>query len=325
MIPTPEKDVVSELGGDSINTMPVQVGENIYYTVTYQNPSDDTKTAVITDQLPEGVKFVSADNKGVYDADSHTVKWTIDTEAHAQVTVSVKVKVLASAGGTDLNNQAKVLMDEADITTVTKNGEKEDETTSNFVPAKYVQDADGEDIDGMAVAIGDTVTYRITYKNNSENTRKVVITDVLPQGVTYMESSDGGKVQSIVHGQTVTWELEAEPRTEGAVTVTVKVTDALKGQAFANSATVKMTDEVTGQTKTVKTEQVINYVLEELEKSVWNENGTKDLNGENRGKRNYTDVSDHCEKYGCGQKNVCDYRRNPGGLHLCVCKGRRYL
>lgn len=280
VIPTPEKDVVSEPGGDSINTMPVQVGENIYYTVTYQNPSDDTKTAVITDQLPEGVKFVSADNKGVYDAGSHTVKWTIDTEAHAQVTVSVKVKVLAAAGGTDLNNQAKVLMDEADITTVTKNGEKEDETTSNFVPAKYVQDADGEDIDGMAVAVGDTVTYRITYKNDSENTRKVVITDVLPQGVTYMESSDGGKVQSIVHGQTVTWELEAEPGTEGAVTVTVKVTDALKGQAFANSATVEMTDEATGQTKTVKTEQVINYVLEELEKSVWNENGTKDLNGE---------------------------------------------
>lgn len=280
VIPVPEKDVVSEPGGDSINTMPVQAGENIYYTVTYQNPSDDTKTAVITDQLPEGVKFVSADNKGVYDAESHTVKWSIDTEAHAQVTVTVKVKVLASASGTDLNNQAKVLMDEADITTVTKNGDKEDGTTSNYVPAKYVLDADGEDIDGMAVAVGDMVTYRITYKNDSESTRKVVITDILPQGVTYMESSDGGKVQSIVHGQTVTWELEADARSEGAVTVTVKVTGALKGQAFANSATVEMTDEATGQTKTVTTEQVINYVLEELEKSVWNENGTKDLNGE---------------------------------------------
>ena len=57
-----------------------------------------------------------------------------------------------------------------------------------------------------------------------------------------MEASEGGNVQSIVHGQTVIWVLEAAPETDGEVWVTVKVTKALKGQAFANSAMLEVKD-----------------------------------------------------------------------------------
>ena len=61
-----------------------------------------------------------------------------------------------------------------------------------------------------------------------------------------MEASEGGNVQSIVHGQTVIWVLEAAPETDGEVWVTVKVTKALKGQAFANSAMLEV-KEVRGR------------------------------------------------------------------------------
>lgn len=280
VIPTPEKDVFSKLGEESINTMPVQVGENLFYTVTYKNPSDETKTALITDKLPEGVKFVEADNGGTYNEENHTVSWSVETEAHAEVTVSVKVKVTAAASGTDLNNGANVKMDEADINTISKNGPDEDETTTNFVPGKVVLNADGEDINKKVVAVGDVVTYQISYKNPSNNIRKINIIDTLPQDVTYVEASDGGKVKSIVHGQSVVWELEVEPKTEGAVSVSVKVTEALKGQAFANSATVQVIDETTGQEKTVKTNQVINYVMDDVVKAVRSEDGKNDMDGE---------------------------------------------
>ena len=90
--------------------------------MTWKNPADTAKTAVITDKLPEGVKFVSADQEGVYSEADHTVTWNVITDAHTEGTVTVKVKVLASAAGTELNNQARVGMDEADITTVTDNG-----------------------------------------------------------------------------------------------------------------------------------------------------------------------------------------------------------
>ena len=103
---------------------------------------------------------------------------------------------------------------------------------------------------------------------------------MLPQDVTYVEASEGGNVQSIVHGQTVIWVLEAAPKTDGEVWVTVKVTKALKGQAFANSAVLEVTDQVTGQEKKAATNQVINYVLDDVVKEVLFENGRKNLEGE---------------------------------------------
>ena len=280
VLPTPEKDVFSKLGEASINTFPVQIGENIFYTVSFKNPADVAKTAVITDKLPEGVKFVSASDNCSYDAASHTVTWNILTDAHTEGTVSVKVKVTQSAYDTELNNQARVGMDEANVTSITKNGPDEDEATTNYVSGKSVVNAEGVDIDKDVVAVGDVVTYRINYQNHSHNTRMVTIKDVLPQDVLYMAASEGGNVQSIVHGQTVIWMLEVAPKTDGYVWVSVKVTDALKGMAFANSATVEMSDPETEQSKITTTNQVINYVMDDVVKHVLSDNGKKDLEGE---------------------------------------------
>ncbi|MBQ6902932.1 MAG: DUF11 domain-containing protein, partial [Lachnospiraceae bacterium] len=238
------------------------------------------KTAVITDKLPEGVKFVSASDNGTYDEASHIVTWNILTDAHTEGTVSVKVKVTQSAYDTELNNQARIGMDEANVTTITKNGPDEDETTTNYVSGKSVVNADGVDIDKDVVAVGDVVTYRINYQNHSHNTRMVTIKDVLPQDVLYMAASESGNVQSIVHGQTVIWVLEVAPKTDGYVWVSVKVTDVLKGMAFANSATVEMSDPETEQSKITTTNQVINYVMDDVVKHVLSDNGKKDLEGE---------------------------------------------
>ena len=134
VIPAPEKDVFSRLGEPSINTYPVQTGENIIYTVSYKNPSDYEKTAVITDRLPEDAAFVSASDGGTYDADAHTVQWSMETGAHEEGTVSVEVKILDSATGKTVENQAYVDMDEAHIGTEAENGEKKDEHTRNYVP-----------------------------------------------------------------------------------------------------------------------------------------------------------------------------------------------
>lgn len=280
VIPTPIKDVFSKAGEPSINTYPVQVGENLVYTVAYKNPSDYDKTAVVTDRLPEDVKFISASDGGTYDKEAHTVTWTMEAGAHAKGEVSVKVKVLDTASGKGIENRAYVGMDEAHIGTVTKNGDTEDEHTRNYVPGKYVLDAAGQDIDRENVAAGDIVTYKISYKNDGRTTRTVTIDDILPAGVSFVDASDGGKVYSIMKGDNVHWSFEAEPGTEGSVSVRVKVGEELLGKAFANSASVTVSDEETGQSKTVSTNQVVNYVLEDIVKSVVSENGRKDLNGE---------------------------------------------
>ncbi len=74
-----------------------------------------------------------------------------------------------------MENQAYVDMDEAHIGTEAENGEKKDEHTRNYVPAKYVLDADGRDINGENVAAGDIVTYKITYKNDGYTVRTVEV------------------------------------------------------------------------------------------------------------------------------------------------------
>lgn len=283
VIPTPDKDVVSRLGEPSINTYPVQIGENIIYTVSYKNPSDYEKTAVITDSLPEDVAFVCASDGGVYDADTHTVRWSMATGAHEEGMVSVEVKILESATAKTVENQAYVDMDEAHIGTESENGEQKDGHTRNYVPGKYVLDAEGRDINGENVAAGDIVTYKITYKNDGYTVRTVEINDILPAGVSFVDASDDGKVYSIVKGDNVRWCFDVEPGTEGFVTVRVKAGEELSGKAFANSAAVNVSDRETGQSKTADTNQVINYVLEELLKSVKSENGKKDLNGETVG------------------------------------------
>ena len=86
-----EKKVVSETGKDGAA---VGVGDELTYEIGYVNYEADPATIVITDQLPEGLTFVSAANDGVYDPDTHTVKWTLtDIAGGASDKVSLVVKV----------------------------------------------------------------------------------------------------------------------------------------------------------------------------------------------------------------------------------------
>ena len=88
----PEKTV------DPASGTGVYVGDTLTYTVSYKNTESDPATVTITDPLDKGLDFVSADNNGVYDQDTHTITWTIpDVAAGAEGTVSFKATVNASA------------------------------------------------------------------------------------------------------------------------------------------------------------------------------------------------------------------------------------
>ena len=263
VLPTPVKDVVSKPDGASINTFPVKVGETIYYTIRFKNPAEVEKTVTVKDILPQGVSFVSADKDGRYDNAEHSVSWSYAVAPGAGEVLVIKCKVLPKAQSTELANKAMVGMDKVILDSVTDNGGEDDDTTRNYIPQKFVFDADGNDIDGKEVKAGDIVTYKISYKNPARQTRIIRIFDTLPQGVIYIDGTDNSYVKSIVHGQSVSWELEAKPGQEGTVAVSVRVTDDLKGLAFANSASVEMIDPESGEKKIVGTNQVRNTVAED--------------------------------------------------------------
>ncbi len=86
----------------------IQVGDILTYTITYYNTNDSAATVKITDALQSTVDFVSADNGGVYNADSRTVSWTIENADPGEGSVTLQVKVNETALSNDITNQATV-------------------------------------------------------------------------------------------------------------------------------------------------------------------------------------------------------------------------
>ncbi|MCC8045931.1 MAG: Cna B-type domain-containing protein [Clostridiales bacterium] len=88
------------------------------------------------------------------------------------------------------------------------------------------------------VQTGSTLTYTITYRNNTNTARTVTVTDTLPTGLTYISSQVNGTDAEPTkenNAQTLIWTIaDVAPFTSGAVTVTVKVTDAALTENTAN-------------------------------------------------------------------------------------------
>ncbi len=114
----------------------VAVGDEITYTITYYNNTNDTATVIITDILDEGVDYVSATvnsedaneddasdaNGVVYDSDAHTVTWTIaDVEAFTTGTVTLTVKVNENARTITEKESEATVENQATVTVGTGN------------------------------------------------------------------------------------------------------------------------------------------------------------------------------------------------------------
>ncbi len=222
---------VSDLEGNDINKTSVSLGEVIIYTITFQNVGDEDETATVTDVLPYGLAFVDADQGGTYDETSRTVTWTVTAKPHVLQTVSFRAKVLVDGKDIYVRNTAKVELNKKPKPT------PETENLPMGDPKKDVYDSDGCDVDGAVVYAGETLTYTITYTNDSGENRKYTITDKLPENVEVAEILDGGVLRE--DGRTVVWTADVESKAKLSVSVKVKVLEAAKGETLRNKATVR--------------------------------------------------------------------------------------
>ena len=222
---------VSDLEGNDINKTSVSLGEIIIYTITFQNVGDENETATVTDVLPYGLAFVDADNGGTYDETSRTVTWTVTAKPHVLQTVSFRAKVLVDGKDIYVRNTAKVELNKKPKPT------PETENLPMGDPKKDVHDSDGCDVDSDVVYAGETLTYTVTYVNDSGEARKYTVTDMLPEGVEVVEILDGGVLRE--DGRTVVWTADVESKAKLSVSVKVKVLEAAKGETLRNKATVR--------------------------------------------------------------------------------------
>ncbi|OSH36177.1 cell wall surface anchor protein [Enterococcus faecalis] len=178
----------------TVNNAKPKLGEEIEYTISFRNTIENgvLNKVVITDQLPKGLTYVKDSLTSVGDEP----KPTSLTEANGTITAeypsitdmkerSIRFKVIvneeAKAGETILN---KAKVDD------TVNPPEEPEVP--VVPeAKEGKLTATKTVNNAKPKLGETIEYTISFRNTIENgvLNKVVITDQLPKGLTYVKDS----------------------------------------------------------------------------------------------------------------------------------------
>ena len=177
-------------------------GDNVTYTVTVTNDGiGDANNVVITDVLDKGLKFLNATGNFTYDEKTGTITWTVDLAKGETKTFNVNVTVLGYGvlpNTVDVGNKTAV----------------RNITVPEIITVKEVNSSD--------IHIGDEITYTITVSNSGKiNATNVVIRDILPEGLKFINASNGG-VYDPVTG-IITWILNITANSTVDLTVDVCV------------------------------------------------------------------------------------------------------
>ncbi|EOC4586324.1 isopeptide-forming domain-containing fimbrial protein, partial [Enterococcus faecalis] len=178
----------------TVNNAKPKLGETIEYTISFRNTVENgvLNKVVITDQLPKGLTYVKdsltsvgdepkptnlKENNGTITAEYPSITDTKERSIRFKVIVNEEAK----AGETILN---KAKVDD------TVNPPEEPEVP--VVPeAKEGKLTATKTVNNAKPKLGETIEYTISFRNTVENgvLNKVVITDQLPKGLTYVKDS----------------------------------------------------------------------------------------------------------------------------------------
>lgn len=182
VVNVPQKTVAKPEGGDTL-----KVGDVLTYTIGYKNTEDTAATVTITDKLPAGLTFVSADNGGV--EQDGTITWAIaDVQAGAEGAVTFTAKVNESA------------VDGIGNTATVKVGENGPVVNTNTTPNQKLEKGNASITKTVKVPEGSVIN------KNQEFTFKVELLDTAGDALsgTYGYKIGDGDARDIKSGDTIT-------------------------------------------------------------------------------------------------------------------------
>ncbi len=197
------------------NAEPIE-GEEVEYTITVENLSTQAATNVkVRDVVPQGVTYMPTSISGgtsrdTSDPDGTGLTWTIGSiEGGEDVTLrfSSRVNPGAQALGTITNTAELVSLNETEEDSSNNNG-------SVGITAETFDVAITKTSSKGSVQEGEIFTYTINVRNTSSRAAgtNIIITDIVPPGVTYVPTSiDGGTLRddSSPDGTGLTWTISS--------------------------------------------------------------------------------------------------------------------
>ena len=207
------------------NENPYNGDEIIYEIVISNNGVDNATNVIVSDNLPNGLIYVSSDaSKGSYDAT--TGLWTVGDLAVGE-TVKLTITVLVNKSG-NLTNNVSVNSTEHDLNYTDNN----DSVVIDVIPvADLVVDKEAnQDV----IYVGDEVIFIITITNNGPNdAENVIALDKLPEGLEFVSfnASKGTydfetgiwDIGNLTVGETVTLIITTIAQKEGIIVNNVSV------------------------------------------------------------------------------------------------------
>jgi large repetitive protein len=173
------------------DTEKILPGGNLTYYLTVINHGPTfAGQVVITDHLPSDAVFKSANKGGIYHADNHKVEWTIDTLYMGEtIEVEVYVELIEEVPAErNIMNLASVDSDTHDpdmSNNLSVHSLKVSEPQADLVISKSTNKT--------TVIPGEEIEYNIVLTNNGpEPAIQVVITDVLSNHFSFIETNENG-------------------------------------------------------------------------------------------------------------------------------------
>ena len=197
------------------------------YTVAVTNSGDTTATNVtLTDELPEGLTFISSTPEAA-SSDGATVTWSLGDIPPGE-SVSVTMILTAANVGEQINTATAVSVEGIS---------GQDTALTSVIPGSLQLAKSGPE----QTISGDDLTYEITVTNDGAGAlTNIVLTDILPEGLTYVSSSPEAAVGD---DGTISWLIDSLDA-EASATVSLVATTGGPGE-IVNTSTVNSDEGAT--------------------------------------------------------------------------------